>query len=299
MAATPTLNRANNIVTRQPFALCTHLPLLEALTEALTPDQVKALLSLLQQHPASAIAAETTQPAASASAKNDIAKKEKGAKGPSTRRHDKEAVTSAPEATAVNNDSDDSDDDAGEAPNNATNFPPMENLPPLPCTNPTFSAANFIDPIVRAKVEPLEDLRSYLKHAEYKLQRGNAAGGLEMVASALDYISERYDMLQVEDATDDRVAKRFKMYKQKSLLTSRPFKQAVADVAAIDRAEGAHARSHRGGGRGPMAFNPKRGPPMGSFHGFRGTCFRCGQSGHVASGCPRNGNGGQGPAPVV
>ncbi|CAI7781308.1 unnamed protein product [Closterium sp. NIES-54] len=43
----------------------------QALTEALIPDQVKALLSLLQQHPASAIAAETTQPAASASAKND------------------------------------------------------------------------------------------------------------------------------------------------------------------------------------------------------------------------------------
>ncbi|CAI7861252.1 unnamed protein product [Closterium sp. NIES-54] len=174
-------------------------------------------------------------------------------------------------------------------------------FPPLPSTtNTTWSAATFNDEHVRAKAEILEDMRAYLKHAEYKLQHGDLAGGLEMVVAALDDISARFDMFQVEDAADDRVAKRYKMYLQKSLLTSRPFKQAVADVAAMDRAAGAHARSHRGGNHGAMAFAPKRGPPTsGNFQGFRGSCFRCGQPGHVANACPRNGHGGQRPAPVV
>ncbi|CAI7763867.1 unnamed protein product [Closterium sp. NIES-54] len=177
----------------------------------------------------------------------------------------------------------------------------MEHLLPLPfTTNTTWSAATFNDAHVRAKAEILEDMPAYLKHAEYKLQHGDLAGGLEMVVAALDDISARFDMFQVEDAADDRVAKRYKMYLQKSLLTSRPFKQAVADVAAMDRAAGAHARSHRGGNHGAMAFAPKRGPPTsGNFQGFRGSCFRCGQPGHVANACPRNGHGGQGPAPVV
>ncbi|CAI7862854.1 unnamed protein product [Closterium sp. NIES-53] len=178
---------------------------------------------------------------------------------------------------------------------------PTSHLPPLPSTtNTTWSAATFNDAHVRAKAEILEDMRAYLKHAEYKLQHGDLAGGLEMVVAALDDISACFDMFQVEDAADDRVAKRYKMYLQKSLLTSRPFKQAVADVAAMDRAAGAHARSHRGGNHGAMAFAPKRGPPTsGNFQGFCGSCFRCGQPGHVANACPRNGHGGQGPAPVV
>ncbi|CAI7729832.1 unnamed protein product [Closterium sp. NIES-54] len=48
-----------------------------ALTQALTPDQVNALLSLLQQQPVSVTAAETALPAASGSAKKENAKKEK------------------------------------------------------------------------------------------------------------------------------------------------------------------------------------------------------------------------------
>ncbi|CAI7878607.1 unnamed protein product [Closterium sp. NIES-54] len=272
-----------------------------ALTNTLTPDQVAALLSLLQQQPASVTATEIAQPAASASAKKENTKGEKGARGTTANRHDKEAPASIPPAPAADNDTDGSDDDDGEAPVHTTNFNSMEHLPPLPSTtNTTWSAATFNDVHVRAKAEILEDMRAYLKHAEYKLQHGDLAGGLEMVVAALDDISARFDMFQVEDAADDRVAKRYKMYLQKSLLTSRPFKQAVADVAAMDRAAGAHARSHRGGNHGAMAFAPKRGPPtLGNFQGFRGLCFRCGQPGHVANACPRNGHGGQGPAPVV
>ncbi|CAI7932050.1 unnamed protein product [Closterium sp. NIES-54] len=66
-----------------------------ALTNALTPDQVAALLSLLQQQPASVTATEIAQPAASASAKKDNAKGEKGARGTTANRHDKEAPASA------------------------------------------------------------------------------------------------------------------------------------------------------------------------------------------------------------
>ncbi|CAI7760315.1 unnamed protein product [Closterium sp. NIES-54] len=264
-----------------------------SLTNALTPDQVAALLSLLQQQPASVTATEIAQHAASASAKKENPKGEKGARGTTANRHDKEAPASIPPAPAADNDTDGSDDDDGEAPVHTTNFNSMEHLPPLPSTtNTTWSAATFNDAHVWAKAEILEDMRAYLKHAEYKLQHGDLAGGLEMVVAALDDISARFNMFQVEDAADDRVAKRYKMYLHKSLLTSRPFKQAIADVAAMDRAAGAHARSHRGGNHGAMAFAPKRGPPTsGNFQGF--------QPGHVANACPRNGHGGQGPAPVV
>ncbi|CAI7805176.1 unnamed protein product [Closterium sp. NIES-54] len=150
------------------------------------------------------------------------------------------------------------------------------------------------------QAELLEDLRAYLMHAEYKAQRGDPAGGLELISHALNLISGRFEVLQVEDASDFRTAKRFKLYQQKSLLTSRPFKQAVADMAAMDRAASGYARVNRGGNNAPMPFLPKRGPPpTANCRGFRGSCFRCGQPGHVASACPKNGHGGQGPAPVV
>ncbi|CAI7895300.1 unnamed protein product [Closterium sp. NIES-53] len=241
--------RMAQVATAAPAApVAPHAPDVEHTPRRLWLDcRVAALLFLLQQQPASVTATEIAQPAASASAKKENAKGEKGARGTTANRHDKEAPASIPPAPAADNDTDGSGDDD-----------------------------------------------------EYKLQHVDLAGGLEMVVDALDDISVRFDMFQVEDAADDRVAKRYKMYLQKSLLTSRPFKQAVADVAAMDQATGAHARSHRGGNHGAMAFAPKRGPPTsGNFQGFRGSCFRCGQPGHVANACPRNGHGGQGPATVV
>ncbi|CAI7741111.1 unnamed protein product [Closterium sp. NIES-53] len=83
------------------------------LTNALTPDQVAALLSLLQQQPASVTATEIAQPAASASAKKENAKGEKGARGTTANRHDKEAPASIPPAPAADNDTDGFDDDDG------------------------------------------------------------------------------------------------------------------------------------------------------------------------------------------
>ncbi|CAI7740730.1 unnamed protein product [Closterium sp. NIES-53] len=143
-------------------------------------------------------------------------------------------------------------------------------------------------------------LLSLLQQQPVSAQRGDPAGGLELISHALNLISGRFKVLQVEEASDFRTSKRFKLYQQKSLLTSRPFKQAVADMAAMDRAASGYAHVNRDGNNVPMTFLPKRGPPpTANCRGFQGSCFRCGQPGHVASACPRNGHGGQGPAPVV
>ncbi|CAI7838825.1 unnamed protein product [Closterium sp. NIES-53] len=271
-----------------------------ALTQALTSDQINALLSLLQQQPVSVTATETALYAASASAKKENVKKENGTQGARTNRHDNDTASASPPAPAADNDTDDSEDESGEAPVNNVNFNGTEHLPPLPSSNLTFSAATFVNDSVREQAELLEDLRAYLLHAEYKAQRGDPAGGLELISHALNLILGRFEVLQVEDASDFCTAKRFKLYQQKSLLTSRPFKQAVADMAAMDRAASGYARVNHGGNNAPMPFLPKRGPPpTANCRGFRGSCFRCGQPGHVASACLRNGHGGQGPAPVV
>ncbi|CAI7736616.1 unnamed protein product [Closterium sp. NIES-53] len=218
--------------------------------------EVNALLSLLQQQPVSVTAAETALPAASASAKKQNVKKEKGTRGARTNRHDNDAATAAPPAPAADNDTVNSEDEAGEAPVNNVNFNITEHLPPLLSSNLTFSAATFVNDSVREQAELLEDLRAYLLHAEYKAQRRDPAGGLELISHALNLISGRFEVLQVEDASDFRTAKRFKLYQQKSLLTSRPFKQAVADMAAMDRAASGYARVNRGGNNAPMPFLP-------------------------------------------
>ncbi|CAI7847508.1 unnamed protein product [Closterium sp. NIES-54] len=177
-------------------------------------------------------------------------------RGARTNRHDNDAATSSPPAPAADNDTDDSEDEAGEAPVNNVNFNGTEHLPPLPSSNLTFSAATFVNDSVREQAELLEDLRAYLLHAEYKAQRGDPAGGLELISHALNLISGRFEVLQVEDASDFRTAKRFKLYQQKSLLTSRPFKQAVADMVAMNRAASGYARVNRGGNNASMPFLP-------------------------------------------
>ncbi|CAI7855258.1 unnamed protein product [Closterium sp. NIES-53] len=106
-----------------------------------------------------------------------------------------------------------------------------------PCDHqPCFAFLDWSYDLLFSPTLPMGDLRAYLLHAEYKAQRGDPAGGLELISHALNLISGRFEVLQVEDTSDFRTAKRFKLYQQKSLLTSRPFKQAVADMAAMDRA---------------------------------------------------------------
>ncbi|CAI7872925.1 unnamed protein product [Closterium sp. NIES-53] len=86
----------------------------------------------------------------------------------------------------------------------------------------------------------------------------------------------------------------------KSVLTSRSYKLAVADVAASKRARMTYNRPTRGGGLNAGELGNK-GSGQGSCQErtFKGTYFRCGQPGHMANVCPMGGRGGQGPTPVV
>ncbi|CAI7772964.1 unnamed protein product [Closterium sp. NIES-53] len=81
--------------------------------------------------------------------------------------------------------------------------------------------------------ELLEDLRAYLMHAEQKVRLNEPASAIELLEEALSLVNKRFKLLHVADYTNFRVANRFKMYEEKSLFTSRPFKQAMADVAAV------------------------------------------------------------------
>ncbi|CAI7903126.1 unnamed protein product [Closterium sp. NIES-54] len=121
-------------------------------TPALIPDQVNALLSLLQQQPVSVTATETALRAASASAKKENAKRKKA-------REEQGRIGTttivAPPAPAADNDTDDSEDEAGEAPVNNVNFNGTDHHPPLPSSNLTFSAATFVNDSVREQAELL------------------------------------------------------------------------------------------------------------------------------------------------
>ncbi|CAI7880950.1 unnamed protein product [Closterium sp. NIES-54] len=133
-------------------------------------------------------------------------------------------------------------------------------------------------------------------HAEQKVRLNEPARAIELLEEALSLVNNRFKLLHVADYTNFRVANRFKMYEEKSLFTSRPFKQAMADVAAMERAQGNPGRAARGGGRGTGAFGNKRGPSMdNNIRGFRGTCSKCGQPDHMANiRRPGKGKGGRG-----
>ncbi|CAI7792140.1 unnamed protein product [Closterium sp. NIES-54] len=266
-----------------------------------TTAQLQQLLSLLQQQ-APAVTEEIATPnATSVSAKSEKAKTE-SVKHARTKKTGRGEDTRAAAAPVMNNpiDSDNKDDDDGEAHALNAAFAPVEQLPPLPSPNPTLTAASFKNAAVREQAEVLEHLRAYLKHAEHKVRHNEPESALEYLGEVFTLITNRFKLLHVADYTNFRTANRFKLYEDKSVFTSRPFKQAVADVAAMERAQGNFNRTPRGGGRGPMAFGNQRGPPFdGNGRSFRGSCFRCGQPGHMANACPENRGGAQGPAPVV
>ncbi|CAI7888380.1 unnamed protein product [Closterium sp. NIES-54] len=256
-----------------------------------TSAQLQQLLSLLQQQAPTVTETNATPNETSISAKSAKEKKETVKRARTAKIARAEGTTAkatpAPENPA---DSDTSDDEAGEAPADNAFFSTTKHLRPLPTSNPNLIASSFKNAAVREQAELLEDLRAYLMHAEQKVRLNEPASAIELLEEALSLVNNRFKLLHFADYTNFRVANRFKMYEEKSLFTSRPFKQAMADVAAMERAQGNPGRAARGGGRGTGAFGNKRGPPMdNNIRSFRGTCFKCGQPGHMANMCPDNG----------
>ncbi|CAI7781847.1 unnamed protein product [Closterium sp. NIES-53] len=267
----------------------------------LTAQQLQALFSLLQQQASGTIATSTDYNSASV-------KTEKQKEAVATRTTKVARATTAVPAPALPtepvqvpavDDSDNSDNDDGEAPDNLARHRILAPAPPLPPLNPSPAATTFMRKGVRDQAEVFSAIQAHLRHVEFKLRKGDVEGALSNVAQVETLINKRFEVLLVADEAGFEAADRFQLYQAKSVLTSRSYKLAVADVAALKRARTDFAR----GGRLPARDGEpesKGMPPVGCHEPrFKGVCFHCGQPGHMANNCPMGGRGAQGPAPVV
>ncbi|CAI7753471.1 unnamed protein product [Closterium sp. NIES-53] len=151
-----------------------------------------------------------------------------------------------------------------------------------------------------AAAEVFSAIQAHLRLMELQLQQGDAEGALANVTQIETLINKCFEVLLVADEAGFEAADRFQLYQSKSVLTSCSYKLAVADVAASKRARMSYNRTGRGNGLDNGEIGNK-GAGQGSCQNraFKGTCFRCGQPGHMANACPMGGRGGQGPTPVV
>ncbi|CAI7934377.1 unnamed protein product [Closterium sp. NIES-54] len=271
----------------------------------LSPSQLAALLALLQKQaaapavttPAATIEAEISTSAKTANVRNNISTSAHVAAPTCADKGKAPAVEEEPAAPVDINS--DSDSDEGEEPNNPSPHLTNNLLPPLPSPHPSTAATAFNRKGVRDQAEVFEALQTYLAHVEHKIRGGDATGALKTVAQAQDLIKRRFDVLVVADHAGFDVAERYQLLKTTVVLTSRSFKMAVADMAALKHMKTGFPRGNRSFSREPAAFMPKSMGGGSGCRGFKGTCFRCGQHGHMASPCPHGGHGGNGPAPVV
>ncbi|CAI7751102.1 unnamed protein product, partial [Closterium sp. NIES-54] len=217
----------------------TDSPATEGAAANLSPSQVAALLALLQKQ----AAAPVTTPAATTEAENFASAKtanirnnvSTSARVAASHRADKGKAPAVEDEPAAPDDSDsDSDSDAGEEPNNPMPLLPNDLLPPLPSPHPSTAAAAFNRKGVRDQAEVFEALQTYLAHVEHKIRGGDAAGALKTVGQAQDLIKRRFDVLVVADHDGFDVAERYQLLKTTAVLTSRSFKMAVADMAALN-----------------------------------------------------------------
>ncbi|CAI7781045.1 unnamed protein product, partial [Closterium sp. NIES-53] len=254
-----------------------HMPATTKPNPPFNPGQLQALLALLQQH--TPVMAGTSKNAdATTSAKYDKKKEEAPAvapRPPKTARIEKD-----PAPAPVKDDSDESDDADGEA-------SPRRH-------NPTFTHASC------STLPPLNPATTNSTHIEFKHQQGDAEGSRTNISQIESLINKRFEVLLVADEAGFEAADRFQLYQSKIVLTSCSYKLAVADVAASKCARMTYNRPTRGGGLNAGELGNK-GSGQGSCQErtFKGTCFRCGQPGHMANACPMGGRGGQGPTPVV
>ncbi|CAI7889577.1 unnamed protein product [Closterium sp. NIES-54] len=143
---------------------------------------------------------------------------------------------------------------------------PNDLLPPLPSPHPSTAAAAFNRKGVRDQAEVFEALQTYLAHVEHKIHGGDTADALKTVGQAQDLIKRRFDVLVVADHAGFDVAERYQLLKTTAVLTSRSFKMAVADMAALKRMKTGFAHGSRPFHRDSPHFMPKT---MGSGNGCR------------------------------
>ncbi|CAI5962131.1 unnamed protein product [Closterium sp. NIES-65] len=232
----------------------------------LTAQQLQALFSLLQQQAPGTIATSTDYNFASV-------KTDKQKEAVATRTTKVARATTAVPAPALPtepvqvpaiHDSDNSDNDDGEAPDNLARRRILAPAPPLPPLNPSPTATTFMRKGVRDQAEVFSAIQAHLRHVEFKLRNGDVEGALSNVAQVETLINKRFEVLLVADEAGFEAADRFQLYQAKSVLTSRSYKLAVADVAALKRARTGFAR----GGRLPARDGEpeSKGMPTGVAH---------------------------------
>ncbi|CAI7770796.1 unnamed protein product [Closterium sp. NIES-54] len=264
---------------------------------SLTAQQMQALLSMLQQHAPVTIAISSDYISAPAKIENQkevtAPRANKAARVNDTTAAPLPAPVPAPIATQ--DDSDDSEKDDGEAPNNITRRRIIAPAPSLPPLNPTPAPTTFMRKGVRDQAEVFSAIQAHLKHVNFKLQHGDVESALANVAEIESLIHKRFEVLLVADEAGFEAAGRFQLYQSKSVLTSRSYKLAIADVAALKHARAGYSHGNRMPTR--EGETEGKGVPSASCHEprFKGVCFRCGQPGHMANACPMGGRGAQGP----
>ncbi|CAI7854479.1 unnamed protein product, partial [Closterium sp. NIES-54] len=139
----------------------------------------------------------------------------------------------APTQARIPDDSVDSENEDIEAPDNLARRRILAPAPPLPPLNPTPAATTFMRKRVRDQAEVFSAIQAHLRHVEFKLQHSDVEGALSNVAQVETLINKRFEVLLVVDEASFEAADRFQLYQAKSVLTSRSYKLAVADMAAL------------------------------------------------------------------
>ncbi|CAI7924668.1 unnamed protein product [Closterium sp. NIES-53] len=205
---------------------------------SLTAQQMQALLSMLQQHAPVTIATSSDYISAPAKIENqkevNAPRANKAARVNDTTAAPLPAPVPAPIAAQV--DSDDSENDNGEAHNNITHCRIIAPAPSLPPLNPTPAPTTFMRKGVRDQAEVFSAIQAYLKHVNFELLHDDVESALANVAEIESLIHKHFEVLLVADEAGFEAADRFQLYQSKSVLTSRSYKLAIADVAALKRA---------------------------------------------------------------
>ncbi|CAI7849479.1 unnamed protein product, partial [Closterium sp. NIES-54] len=167
-----------------------------------------------------------------------------------------------PAPASIKEDSDESDDADGEASPRRHNpnftHASCSTLPPLNPTNSTFNRKG-----VRDQAEVFSAIQAHLRHIDSKLQQGDAEGARTNISQIESLINKRFEVLLVADKAGFEAADCFQLYQSKSVLTSRSYKLAVADVAVSKRARMTYNRPTHGGGLNAGELG-KKGSGQGS-----------------------------------